>query len=51
MYRPRQREQAGGPNFTGSDAYKNALGMRDGTPNVAFLYLDSPAFFERYTAR
>ena len=41
-----QREQTGGPNFTGGEAYKNALGMVT-APNTAFVYLDSAAFFER----
>ena len=41
-----QREQAGEPNFTGGEAYKNALGMVT-APNASFVYLDSAALFER----
>ena len=40
------REKTGGPNFTDSDAYKNALGMV-APPNTAFVYLDSAGLFEK----
>ncbi len=41
-----QREQLGGANFTGSDAYKTTLASVT-APNASFVYIDAPAFFER----
>ena len=44
--RTAQREQAGGANLTGGEAYKSTIGMV-AAPNASFVYLDSPALFER----
>ena len=41
-----ERELSGGENFTGNEVYRKTVGQV-ATPNAAFLYIDSPAFFER----